>query len=104
VISGLPLNNFDVDLVEAILRTFARLVRPGGMISFFEYIAIRRVRSAVGKRADRERLRGIDQVLGRFLAEHAIGRELVWRNVPPAWVHHARIQPARVGSAAGRPG
>jgi phospholipid N-methyltransferase len=91
VISGLPLNNFDVAVVESILDAFSRFVRPGGKVSFFEYFAIRRVRAVVSNRRQRERLRGIDRVLGNFLSAHACGRELVWRNVPPAWVHHVRI-------------
>ncbi len=47
VISGLPLNNFDLELVESLLATFERLLKPGGVISFFEYIAIRRAKAAL---------------------------------------------------------
>lgn len=106
IISGLPLNNFEAELVESILGALGRLARPGGMISFFEYVAIRRVRAAVSRRQQRQRLRGIDRAIGRFLADYGCGRELVWRNVPPAWVHHARtsesagLAPHRTGQVA----
>lgn len=91
IVSGLPLNNFSVELVDAVLKAFVRLLRPGGVLSFFEYVAVRRARRVLGAQQHRERLRGIERTLQTFLAEHGIGRELVWRNVPPAWVHHVRI-------------
>jgi len=90
IISGLPLNNFAVAEVEAILDIFARLVAPGGTLSFFEYIAIRRVKAIVSGRTGRERLRGIGTALGRTLDGREIKRDWVWPNVPPAWVHHVR--------------
>jgi len=90
IISGLPLNNFAVAEVEAILDIFARLVAPGGTLSFFEYIAIRRVKAVVSGRAGRARLRGIGAALGRTLHGREIKRDWVWPNLPPAWVHHVR--------------
>ena len=90
IISGLPLNNFAVAEVEAILDIFARLIAPGGTLSFFEYIAIRRVKALVSGRAGRERLRGIGAALHRTLDGREIKRDWVWPNVPPAWVHHVR--------------
>ena len=47
IISGLPLNNFSVADVERILEVMHRLLRPGGTLSFFEYIAIRPARALV---------------------------------------------------------
>jgi phosphatidylethanolamine/phosphatidyl-N-methylethanolamine N-methyltransferase len=91
IVSGLPLNNFPVSLVEMLVDKLRRLLAPGGTLSFFEYIAIRRVKAAVSPRADRERLRAIGKLLDRFLAEHEIRRDKVFVNVPPAWVHHVRV-------------
>jgi phospholipid N-methyltransferase len=90
IISGLPLNNFAVAEVEAILDIFARLIAPGGTLSFFEYIAIRRVKALVSGQAGRQRLRGIGAALRRTLEGREIKRDWVWPNVPPAWVHHVR--------------
>ena len=53
LISGLPLNNFGVDEVERILSLFERLIAPGGTLSFFEYIFIRRVKALVTSGAGR---------------------------------------------------
>jgi phospholipid N-methyltransferase len=91
IISGLPLNNFAVADVRRILDTIVGLLEPGGTLSFFEYIAIRRLRSLVSGRAERERLRGIGVALDSVLSGNEIRRDWIWPNVPPAWVHHVRI-------------
>jgi phosphatidylethanolamine/phosphatidyl-N-methylethanolamine N-methyltransferase len=91
IISGLPLNNFEVHEVEQILEIFGRLLKPGGTLSFFEYIAIRKAKSLVTSRAGRARLQGIGKALGRILSGREIKRDWVWPNVPPAWVHHVRM-------------
>lgn len=103
IISGLPLNNFAADDVETILKHFAALLRPGGTLSFFEYIAVRPLRGMVSRRAERQRLRDIGRLLRSAFANE-IRRDRVLRNVPPAWVHHLRFaegagEPRRGGEA-----
>ena len=90
IISGLPLNNFSIELVESLLASFERLLKPGGVISFFEYIAIRKAKAAVSSRKDRARLQGIAERIERFIAGREIRRDAVFLNLPPAWVHHVR--------------
>ena len=91
IISGLPLNNFAVDEVEKILAIFQGLLVPGGVLSFFEYIAIRRVKALVSGSQGRTRLNGIGRALHQTLDGREIKRDWVWPNVPPAWVHHVRF-------------
>jgi phospholipid N-methyltransferase len=93
IVSGLPLNNFSVESVENILGVFRRLLRRGGWLSFFEYIAIRSARRVVSGPAERARLRGIDRALGGLLDPNEAEREWIWPNLPPAWVHHVRLPP-----------
>ena len=90
IVSGLPLNNFSAVVVEQILASLLALLAPRGTLSFFEYIAVRRVRALVSGSADRQRLRGVGQALQAVLGPHEIRRDAVWLNVPPAWVHHVR--------------
>ena len=92
IISGLPLNNFPVETVSGILTKLQRLLATGGVLSFFEYVAIRRMKSLVSARADRDRVRGIASVLNEFLTGHEIRRDLVLPNMPPAWVHHVQFR------------
>ena len=102
IISGLPLNNFSADTVSQILTTLRGMLTPNGTLSFFQYIAIRRLRSLVSGSQERERLRGIGEVLKGFLQGNEIRRDWIWPNVPPAWVHHVRFNGAP--EIAGRQG
>jgi phospholipid N-methyltransferase len=92
IVSGLPLNNFSAALVEQILTSLTGLLKPGGTLSFFEYIGIRYARCIVSGREDRQRLRGITKALNAVLNGNEIRRDWVWPNVPPAWVHHVRLR------------
>ena len=100
IVSGLPLNNFSVALVEQILAKLGRLLTPGGTLSFFEYIAIRRVKSFISSASERERLRGIGAAMDRLFASGDVMHDRVLANVPPAWVHHVRT--GREPGAGGR--
>lgn len=92
IVSGLPLNNFSVTFVEQLVGKLSRLLAPGGTLSFFEYIAIRPIKASLSVRGERERLRGIGELMGKFLADYEIRRDRVLVNVPPAWVHHVRVR------------
>jgi phospholipid N-methyltransferase len=97
VVSCLPLNNFQVHEVEAILGQLPRLLKPGGTLSFFQYIGIRKVKGMVAGAQDRKRLAGIGRAMDGVLAGE-IRRDHVWVNVPPAYVHHVRFDGAAPGA------
>jgi len=91
VISGLPLNNFSSEDVNSILQAYAKLLKPGGVLSFFQYILVRPAKMFVSGGAERDRLKRVGETIGSMLGEKEIAREWVWVNVPPAWVHHIRF-------------
>jgi len=91
IVSGLPLNNFSPGEVETILGALRELLAPGGTLSFFQYMWIRNARTLVSGRRERTRLRGIGNVLDGLLDRYEIGRQWIWPNVPPAWVHHVQF-------------
>ena len=91
VISGLPLNNFSSDHVNDILQAYSRLLKPGGVLSFFQYILIRPAKMAVSTGAERDRLKHVGATIDGVLGQREFAREWVWPNVPPAWVHHLRF-------------
>lgn len=90
VISGLPLNNFPADLVAIISETYFRLLRPGGVLSYFEYMYVRPIRKVVTRGAERVRISAIDDTLRKHCQKNLISRDSIWINVPPAWVQHLR--------------
>ncbi len=91
IISGLPLNNFAAEDVRAILQAYATLLKPGGVLSFFQYILIRPAKMFVSLGSERNRLHGVGEVIEGVLGDREFAREWVWVNVPPAWVHHIRF-------------
>jgi phospholipid N-methyltransferase len=84
IVCGLPFNNFQPDLVRAIFNTFESVIRPGGTINYFEYAAIREMKMPFVSKSERERLRGVAQVLGE-VCQRQKSRKLVLLNFPPAW-------------------
>lgn len=92
IVSGLPLNNFSVELAESILASYKRLLKPGGTLSFFEYMAVRPMRTLAAGQKERRRLRGLTELLGSLCRQHEFARQMVLTNVPPAWVHHLRFE------------
>ena len=91
VISGLPLNNFSSADVQDILQAYAKLLKPGGILSFFQYILIRPAKMFVSTGQERDRLKGVGEAIEGVLGQREFAREWVWVNVPPAWVHHIRF-------------
>ena len=91
IISGLPLNNFSSADVKDILQAYATLLKPGGILSFFQYILIRPAKMFVSLGQERDRLKDVGEAIDGVLGEREFAREWVWVNVPPAWVHHIRF-------------
>ncbi|HUG91326.1 MAG TPA: methyltransferase domain-containing protein [Planctomycetaceae bacterium] len=98
VISGLPINNFAIELVRDVFEAYFRLLAPGGVLSYFEYMYMRPMRKLVSGRATRERLNDLDAFLQPLLHQHRIRTSWVFINLPPAWVQHLR--PAAVAEPA----
>lgn len=91
IVSGLPLNNFSVELVDRLLTALTSRLAPGGSLSFFEYVWIRNFKAAVSGSAERTRLSTIGRTINELLERHEFHRDLIWSNIPPAWVHHVRM-------------
>lgn len=90
VICGIPFNNFPRPVVESIFGTFARVIRRGGTLAYFEYAALRRLKTPFVSRPERERLRELSEFFAHELGMREFRRRLVLWNVPPAWARHLR--------------
>jgi phospholipid N-methyltransferase len=91
IVSGLPMNNFSPENVRDIIRAFSKLLKPGGTLSFFQYILLRPAKMFVSTGPERSRLKDVGAEIEGMLGEREFAREWVWPNVPPAWVHHIRF-------------
>jgi phospholipid N-methyltransferase len=88
VISGLPLNNFPEDLVQTISNYYFELLRPTGVLSYFEYMYVRPVRRKLTRGPECDRITAIDEIMNGHCRCRRIRRDNIWVNVPPAWVQH----------------
>ena len=91
MISGLPLNNFSMALVEDLFQSYQRLLKPTGTLSYFEYVWIRDLKMPLVKEEDKQRLRTLSKYLEGKIARHQIGAETTMLNVPPAIARHFRF-------------
>jgi phospholipid N-methyltransferase len=95
VISGLPFNNFPVELVRELLDRCLQCLKPDGTLSFFEYMYVRPLRLRVTRGQERDRLAAIEELLQARFRELRNRRDWVFWNFPPAWVQHLRGPRAR---------
>jgi phospholipid N-methyltransferase len=93
MVSGLPLNNFALELVKEIFASYQRLLKPAGVLSYFEYLAIRDLKMPFVSATERERLEALGGYLAERIREAQIGAEAVLCNVPPAVARHFRFGP-----------
>jgi phospholipid N-methyltransferase len=93
IVSGLPLNNFPVAQVREIFQVYNRLLRPGGTLTYYEYVLIRSLKTPFVNRRERRRLFRIGRVVGRYIRNYQVRRQPVFANVPPAVVRHLRLKP-----------
>ncbi len=92
IISGLPHVNFPPTVVETITDSYFRLLKPGGTLSYFEYLYIRPLKKIVAVGATREKIHAVDRILASHLQKYRLRRDTVLMNVPPAWVQHLRVE------------
>lgn len=91
MISGLPLNNFSLELVDDIFQSYQRLLKPAGTLSYFEYLAIRDLKMPFVSEDDRQRLQSLSIYLEEKIRAHQIAADRVPFNVPPAIARHFRF-------------
>lgn len=91
ILSGLPFNNFEPDLVQSILDMYVKLIKPGGRLSFFEYAWVRNMKKMVATREDNIRVEAVGNVLKRFLNQYQKEQLFVPLNFPPSIVHVCRF-------------
>ena len=85
VVCGLPFNNFPPMLVRSIFRRILALMRTGGELAYFEYAGIRAIKAPLVGSEGRRKIRGHTLIGKRHARDHALSRELVIGNVPPAF-------------------
>ena len=88
---SLPFNNFEPELVQDILNNYRRMIKPGGVMSFFEYAFVRRAKGVIVRGNERQRIKKVGEVINGFVQENAIKKEIVLLNFPPARVYICQL-------------
>jgi len=95
VISSLPFTNFPPELVREILDLYKRMLRKGGVLTFYEYIALRKVGQLFRKSSERSRVTNVDKVLDAWEKDlskrRKLSRSVSFLNLPPAKVFVAKL-------------
>jgi phospholipid N-methyltransferase len=100
IVSGLPLNNFPVQQVREIFHAYSRLLKPGGTLSYYEYVLVRQLKTPFVNRRERRRLYRVGRIVGRYIQAFQVDRHKVLINVPPAMVRHLRLKPDKTSGSA----
>lgn len=93
IISGLPMNNFDGEMVRNIFQVFRRLLKPGAPLSYYEYLGIRDLKYPFVKKGEKKRLSEISQIVNEEILNHQVRFRRVWLNIPPAAVRTLVLKP-----------
>jgi phospholipid N-methyltransferase len=93
IVSGLPLNNFPAGQVREIFRAYSRLLKPGGTLTYYEYVLIRQLKTPFASPRERRRLFRVGKTVGKYIRAHQVRRQRVFMNVPPAVVRHLQLKP-----------
>ena len=96
VISSLPHNSFEADFVTQIFDTYQRVLKPGGVLSYIEYMGGRIIKKWF---VDYEAEGNSHPISEAMVNQYGIRRANVLLNLPPAWIHHLRFGEAAVADA-----
>jgi phospholipid N-methyltransferase len=91
IVSGLPFNNFEPHEVQGFLEHFRALLKPQGLLAWFEYVAIRKLQSPFVSKERRQRLAGVRDVTRSFARAHQFKQAIVPINFPPARVRYLKF-------------
>ena len=91
IVSGLPFNNFTPEEVRTFFEHFRALAKPGGTLSFFEYVGVRPLQQPFVGKQRRTRVKQVAEVVEEFARAYQFDQEIVIVNMPPARIRHLRF-------------
>lgn len=102
LISSLPLNAFRAQMVKEILKKYKSLVKPGGYLSYYEYLGLEKIKQRLlfGKTA--EDFKKAQVLKKEFASRYGKETNKIWWNFPPARVVHCKIDHAKAPEASER--
>ena len=91
IVSAIPFTNCPPAVIEAIFACYRQVLKPDGVLTYIEYAYLRPVKQRLLAGKARRELAAASAVLEPYLDRYQFRRDIVYRNVPPAWIRHLRF-------------
>ncbi len=75
-----------------VFSAFQRYLKKNGVLSYFEYVAMRRTSRALSMGKSRRRIRSVSRFLNERIKHHQFARQTVFRNFPPAYARYMQFR------------
>jgi phosphatidylethanolamine/phosphatidyl-N-methylethanolamine N-methyltransferase len=90
IISALPFLNFDIGTIKDIFQKFKNLSNENTVLTYYEYIGVRRIGKKLAPKKHRERLTIFDEFFTAHIDPALITYQKVWLNVLPIYIYTLR--------------
>ena len=87
IVCALPFLNFELETVEEIFAKLKRMSTEETVMTYYEYIGLRKAGLMMSSPKRKERLQQIDQFFGGVFESHLDSRRKVWANLLPINVY-----------------
>lgn len=83
IVCAIPFLNLDVSTVQEIFAKLRKVSTPNTLMTYYEYIGLKRLGIAVSSPERKKRLEEIDSLMTRQELSSRLNTERVWRNLLP---------------------
>lgn len=92
MVSCLPFNVFAAEFVESILKHYEEIMKPGSIISYFEYMVFPKIKKVILNGNKKENFERLHYLLSNFRNKYEISKRRVYKNFPPAYVYNLKMK------------
>jgi len=87
LVCAIPFLNFEVGLVKDIFQKLLRISAEGAVMTYFEYIGLRKLGKVIPIKERKQRIKEVDSYMNNEYVPRTIGVKKVWLNVLPINVY-----------------